>query len=352
MRVLILAEYNGLNSVIKNYADGIGTFAQVVCSIDLFWSEEHEFDIIHIHWPEGFCQENTSQDYLERLDSQFIAWKNKGTRIVLTRHNAHSHRNSEFDKAIYSIVFRYLDGVVHLGETSMNEFQVLYPSSTRKDCVINHPNYLNIPNNASKSSARKLLGLKTRDFVFMTFGIIRKKEEQDNLVKAFLAIRSKNAKLIVNQPFIDKSQKSSYVKSLVERFRILYLKTRGVYFNWNYFVPEDNIQNIINAADVVISPRVNQLNSGIVYLGFSFAKIVMGPDIGNIGEVLRNTSNVVFDPNNHESIKKAFENSYNKIGTDLGRRNFDYVRTNCDIVDVGKKHFEFYSVLLNKPEIG
>lgn len=58
----------------------------------------------------------------------------------------------------------------------------------------------------------------------------------------------------------------------------------------------------MSAADLVFIPRIDILNSGNVFLGLTFNKIVVGPAVGNIEEQLKELDLPVFDPKKRKSV--------------------------------------------------
>ena len=58
---------------------------------------------------------------------------------------------------------------------------------------------------------------------------------------------------------------------------------------------DDNELNILcSASDIMLIAKQNNLNSGNIALGFSFSNIVLGPETGNIGEILKSTNNPTY----------------------------------------------------------
>ncbi len=55
----------------------------------------------------------------------------------------------------------------------------------------------------------------------------------------------------------------------------------------------------------------DELNSGNITLGFTFGLVVLGRNGGDIGEILKETKNPVFDPADDKSIKIALNTSLN-----------------------------------------
>ncbi len=61
------------------------------------------------------------------------------------------------------------------------------------------------------------------------------------------------------------------------------------------------------ASNVIFIQRKGQLNSVNIPLAFLFHKVVIGPDSGNIGELLRNTGNPVFRSDKKQDIIRALK---------------------------------------------
>ena len=77
------------------------------------------------------------------------------------------------------------------------------------------------------------------------------------------------------------------------------------------FVSQSEIKNICNSSDILLIFRSDSLNSGNIPLGFTFGCYVVGPNIGNIGEILIRNNNTVFDIKNIDykfTVKHSIEN--------------------------------------------
>jgi glycosyltransferase involved in cell wall biosynthesis len=122
---------------------------------------------------------------------------------------------------------------------------------------------------------------------------------------------------------------------------------RKTYKLFNTFVSDDNVQTYMNAADVLVVPRTAQLNSGLVYLGLSFGKIIVAPDMGNITEVIEQTHNVLFNPNDVNSLKEAMLNAYSLKDSNLDFDNRVYAQEYGDWDTIAEQHIDFYRQKLN-----
>ena len=112
------------------------------------------------------------------------------------------------------------------------------------------------------------------------------------------------------------------------------------------YVDENMMSLFLEASDVVFVSRSNTLNSGNVYLALSYGKAIVGPDYGNIGQILRKTGNSVFEPGNVQSASDAIGQAYVDHKT-LGERNSQYA-SKIDNLELAKNHLDFYRTLIRE----
>jgi hypothetical protein len=92
--------------------------------IQAFWNVADDYDIIHIHWPEMFFNWRIpTENDLENLSNSFEKWKQKGAKIVYTRHDEDSHYslNKPMTQKMFDLVKKNAYAIVHLGEYSKRE---------------------------------------------------------------------------------------------------------------------------------------------------------------------------------------------------------------------------------------
>jgi hypothetical protein len=358
VKVLFAINPNRPNSVTDNFLRGLKEAGQAVhSSFATFWKDEtSQYDIIHIQWPESLLRwkEPKVQD-LAALDKRLSDWKIRGSKIIVTRHNYLPHTYFSLNDKLYQTVYQRADGIIHFSDFSQQEFRQRYPSLT--DCehaIIPHPLYSDLKNNIKSSAARKLLGLSDKDRVFLVFGNIRLMEEQNMVIQSFLDCQLEDKKLVFSNGILTEISRDSirrypfkYVRRVLDRlFNYNYLKFKKITIK-DQFVPSEEIQNFLNASDVLIIQRINQLNSGNIPLGFTFGKVVIGPGTGNIGEILQQTGNPVFDPSDYNSIRDAMMKGMELARMGHGNKNRAWAEEHCSFKEVGKKHLAFYQQLAN-----
>lgn len=88
------------------------------------------------------------------------------------------------------------------------------------------------------------------------------------------------------------------------------------------FIPDSEIQYYLNAADVVLISRKAPLNFGILPLAFQFRNVVVGPDFGNVGEILKLTGNPTFNFNSDASGSNALKEAEGMVNLGKGKVNY------------------------------
>jgi hypothetical protein len=349
MKVLLAANLNSGNTYIDSlYHTLIKQKIEVTASEDDFWDANKTFNIIHVHWLEGLFNwniKNITQNDFNKFKFRLESLKNRNTKIIITRHNVYPHylQDTKLVKKVYDLFYHYVNGIIHLGKFSQEDFKQehQYLTNTILHSVIPHGNYLNLKNSITKNSARSLLNIPEDRFVFLCFGTFRNRAERDMVLKAFKKLKLSNKTLLCSSWNIQGTNNTLLVKLKRTVFNLI-----SHYKLFNTFVSDDNIQTYLNAADALIVPRVKTLNSGLVYLGLSFGKTIIGPKTGNITEVMEQTHNLIYNPNHIDSLTAAMGKAYTLKDMDLDYKNMVYAREYGDWNVIGKLHFDFYNKIL------
>lgn len=353
MKILVLAELDKWNSFKQSLnfilnEQGFDT----VFSLSKFWTSENEdFDIVFFHWEEYLAKgKDTDTSFLEQLEKRMLYWK-KRSKLVILKHNLNVHTPLGNSEQIFEIVNKYQDGVIHMGEYSRREYTKMYSfSEDKKHVIIPHQWYIDTPNEVDKYAARKVLGIDNNKFVMLVFGAVRKKDEADLILKSFSLLNADNKLLLVSSWRGEKkiNKKRYPLKwSLLKIRNILYRFNSELKLNQS-FVAESEVQNYFSASDMLFIPRTDSLNSGNIPLGFTFKKVVVGPNIGNMGEILSNTGNPTFEVNSQGSIEEAINLGYKLSQTNKGLENYEYAAKNWDYDSVGVLYKQFFYSLIKE----
>jgi hypothetical protein len=334
LRVLIAQIPMPQNRFLVDLNNGISKDCAIHHSSDDFWNMRGEFEIVHLHFPEHLTYEiekyyfdgikngpefGLTDELIAETEKRLRYWSAKA-KLVVTRHVLLPHdalRDIMWEK-MYELFYSYADGVAHFAQASIDEFRERYKDTRFVagrppiHVIIPHQNYTTLPNEISRSEARKRLGIPEKASVLLVFGAIRNGDSEKNLiVETFGNLRVPNKLLLVSS-WRETLAKVSWIrlKYWLRDLNRLYYKLHPSY-NFNYgFVEEKDAQTYLNAADVLFIPRLRVLNSGNITLGMTFGRVVVGPDSWDVGELLRETGNPVFDPDHPETAAAAVEEGF------------------------------------------
>jgi hypothetical protein len=319
------------NPFITTLANGIASENHLTeLGVKEFWKVKNEYDIIHINWPELFFdQVQINEDSLSRLSDTFDKWKKKDTKIVFTRHDEKTHYVPDINyQKLFQIMETVADGIVHLGSYSKDSFMQKYPSSKQLHHVIPHHTYDTLyTNNISKRDARKAINIPLNKVVIMSFGAFRHIEEYLLVKDCYENLNLSNKFLLV----------PSWNRGNDYSIKNCYLG-RGS-------VDEDMLPYCFAACDIVLIQRLRLLNSGNIPLAFLFNKTVVGPNIGNIGELLDNINNFSFDPFQKDSINDAMNMAVHRLSQGP-QVNEEFARKNLNASLICDKYRSFYQCLM------
>jgi hypothetical protein len=341
-RILMTSRY-GIDSYTQPLVDHIRHYCDVVCGADLFWESAEHFDIVHFQWPEElFGWGAITADDLEKLENRIEFWKTKGAKLVITRHNEVPHVSASNNKALYAIFKKHCDGQIHMGNYSMEKLS--YQGAI--NVVIEHPHNIHLDLGLDRNETRKKYRIAEKKTVWLVFGKLRKMKEEDNVIRNFMKFRNPDDVLYISHSnIIQKTVSGPFFERLKFRLRKKYLESKGVIFN-NKIYDNVELNELLTMSDVVVISRTHNLNSGILYLSYSFKKLVIAPAIGNIKEKL--LKNPFFVPDNNASIVNAFIEARQLLKTNSNMLNYEYVETACDHEKIAHEHYEFYKSILEK----
>lgn len=313
-----------MNRFLVDLNQALSTQSELTHDANAFWNMEGDFDVVHLHFPEYLTLE-IQESYRSGLRDELIAetekrlrfWAERST-IVVTRHVLLPHdalENPQWEK-MYEMFYRYTHGVVHFAQASIDEFQERYSltkffNGPPQHAIVPHHNYASLPNVVSRAEARQRLGIPNNKNVMLVFGSIRNDEEISLILDTFHGLRQRRKLLLVSK-WREKLANVSWIrlKYWLRDFNRLYYRLHPSYhFNFG-FVEEENTQLYLNAADVLFIPRLKVLNSGNITLGMTFGKVVVGPDSWDVGQLLRETGNPIFDPEQPKTAIASVEEGF------------------------------------------
>ena len=327
-----------LEDAIQEHHKGI----EFVSRKDEFWTDD-KWDIVHVMWPDIFAPYmQEGKNLLERLR----VLKNNGTKIIAHIHNLTTHTKNEVMRDAYDIVYEEADIMIHLGTYSLNILKDKYPS--KMHVLIPHHIYDTIYSQKmpSKPEALHYFGLKKCVYA-ISFGRVRNAREKDLI---FRAVKScPNIKFVVPR-FIDIPHGKINKRWIKQRLKWLYyrIKYPNLIINGNEYVTNEELPIYYALADISFIQRIDTLNSGNVPLGMFFGKVIVGPEVGNVGRVIEETGNFSFDPNDTESVRKALVAANEAVKHDKGEENREYATRNWSTKHIAEKLWDVYEQIINE----
>ena len=305
----------------------------VVYGLERLWTEYvFDCDIVHFQWPEfiwGPQKKVFSDNDITRTSHRLAQLKEKGIGIFVQVHNLKPHaKNDKNILRMYELLYQHADVIVHMGNYSRELLQPQYPKA--QHVVIPHHIYDDIYSfNIPQEEARQRLHLPTDKKIILSFGKFRNDEERDfvlslrkNLNSQLSTFNFHFSTVFLMPGFYRETLHTWNPKKLAVRlYNTCKYKLMGIKFS-NDIIPDDLMQCYFCAADVVLIQRLDILNSGNLPMAFHAGKVVVGPDVGNVGQILRETGNFTFDPHNIKSAVGTLQKALTE--TTKGNKNKIY----------------------------
>lgn len=342
--ILNLSVHEMMEAAHKFGKDQYGENFALDIALAPFWEVENpSYDIIHIHWQEAlFDWKEVSKKDILKLEKRLKQLKKQGKKIVITRHNSIPHRRAKNDALLYQKSFEYADAIFHMASFSHKEYLEFYGHHDWAKKQTHHFApiiiYNKLPNTISKIAARKKLGIATDKFVYMVLGSIRNDSEKLLLETIANQIPAKEDMLYVAQwPFYGN-------RPLLKQWRKLQMKMKysNHFFKAAQPIDDAAMQIYLNACDVLISPRIDSLNSGLISLGFSFGKVVLGAGVGNMKDILTKTNNPIYNPKALHDLASPLKQAKKQALENKGKENLIFAKKEWSWLQVGKLQVEAY----------
>jgi beta-1,4-mannosyltransferase len=241
-------------------------------------SDLEQVDVLHLHWPESPLNLPDPSGIDLTLEAIRLA-RAQNVRVVWTAHNlkAHAGIHPNLERQFWFEFCGSLDGVIALSESSRLALLEAHPILERVPItVIPHGHYRDVyPNTVSRKEARAKLNLTPEIPMLAFVGQVRAYKGIPELLEAFGQLEGNARLLIAGKPV--PPEDAPHLETLAARDPRVHLELG--------FVPDDRLQLLFNAADLVVLPYRQILNSGSALLSLSFNRSVLAPAIGSLPEL-------------------------------------------------------------------
>jgi beta-1,4-mannosyltransferase len=276
-------EFSEINPVLSLLYDSLEKSGVHVSSFSKRKLLQESWDVLHLHWPtENIVGRKYVRDVIPRL---LIFWtmlkvaRFKKTKIFWTAHNIEPHEQKHplLERVFWRVFLPNVDGIICMSQTGKQELFRHHPETQSIPIfTIPHGHYRGAyPDEMTEDEARTALGLPSDDFVAVFLGQIRAYKGVERLIRCFIEAQITNAKLIVAGSAADDVARDITKVSEANSNVRLFLE----------FVNQNDIQKYLRAADLVILPYTQILNSGSAILALSFDRPILVPACGTLIEL-------------------------------------------------------------------
>jgi len=345
-RVVIISKVL-LNPYVRLLCDGVRT-AGIQCQIDrdfgLPWLRAHRgrVDVVHIHWLEMLYLYPRFKQRLRRTLSVVAAillarmWS---IRLVYTVHNLNPHEQPHpvWAGLVNRFIFHFADAI-HVHDAAMAARIVRRYGRRRGVHVIPHGNYIGAyPDACTREEARERLRIDPAAFAYLFLGQVRQYKGIEDLLDAYEAIRDDTSLLLIAGRARDESYGREVEVAVTQR--------QGVRLHLG-FVPDDEVQYYMRAADVCVLPYRQVTTSGAAILAFSFGLPVIAPRVGCFVDLIGDEQGIVYDTARPGALAEALSMARHVDLNKARQAALAYAQT-LDWAVIGSQHASLYHSLVS-----
>ena len=235
--------------------------------------------IFHILW-------NNKFEYFDRT-LLMVYYKLCGKKIVFTVHNVNQarrdHRDSLLNRLTLRTQYQLSDHIfVH---TQKMKTELLQDFGVRERAVTIIPFGINnsLPDtDLTPALAKQKLGIGNSEKAILFLGRMRPYKGLEYLLSAFRLLKSRHADYRLIIAGDEKKGSEDYMDKIRQTIRDefdpeeIILKIQ--------FIPDEEMELYLKAADVLVLPYKEIFQSGVLFLGYSFGLPVVATDVGSFRE--------------------------------------------------------------------
>ena len=358
MKVLFLPDYSAANAYQRALSDALAavdvtvaadpTRARRILPVTEALRRHGRPDVIHVHWTEPYIAGGGSRV------SRVKAWRTllelrlarrAGAALVWTAHDLFRHDRREdpgeldFMRSLFTLCDRV---IVHCSAAADVLLETLGVGETGRGklAIIPHGHYIGAyPDAVTRAEARERLSLPSSARVISFVGWVRSYKGVWELLEAFHGIVAPDARLVIAGEAVDGAYAARLTAAARADERVLL--SIG-------FVPDDELQLYLRAADVVAAPFLEIFTSGSVLLGMSFGRAVIAPRRGCVTDVLDERGGILYDADDPQGLEGALRVALESDTEAMGQHNAASL-TRFDWDRVAEATRKVYEAALRKP---
>jgi beta-1,4-mannosyltransferase len=238
------------------------------------------YSVWHVHWPDELLIGDPL--YVLSRIARFLAavdcLRMRGTKIVWTIHNCSSHEklHPSLEAWFWRRFIPRVDGVISLSSSGLSNALESFPALRKiPKIIIPHGHYRDEYPFRNRD-ARPMLGIPSDARVLLFFGQVRPYKNVETLVRVFREVTTDSALLDI----VGHSDSSTLSEKILREAS----SDNRVRVRLEFLRPDELFAHA-SAADVVVLPYREILNSGSAILGLSLNRPILVPDLGAMGDL-------------------------------------------------------------------
>ncbi len=228
--------------------------------------------------------------------------KNKHTKIISIADNIIPHEKRPGDNFLCNYFINSADGFITMSESVLVDLRKF--NKNKPGILSPHPIYDHYGKTESREIALKKINLSENYRYVLFFGFIRDYKGLDLLLNAFADpyFRENNIKLIVAGEF--------YTDDSVYMNLISALKINDLVELRTDYIPNSEVPNYFNSADIIAQPYKSATQSGVTQISYHFNKPMLVTNVGGLPEIVPHLkAGYVVNPDSEE-IKDALKDYF------------------------------------------
>lgn len=258
-----------------------------------------ELAVLHLHWLYGLYMNRLGTPRrLARFLGSLRAARELGYRMVWTAHNLLPHRSTPRLLHLYvrRLIMAQADAVIAHCEYGR---RALLQRFNRRGPVYVIPigSYAGVyPISRTRAIARERLGIPDESFVYLFLGNIEAYKGLDVFVGAFQAQATPEDIALI----AGRNRDEALVRRLAQQAgRDARLRLHAG------FIPDEDMQDFLLSADVMVAPFSQVLTSSSVIVGLSYGLPVIVPDLGCLPELVASEAGIVYEAGDRSALAEA-----------------------------------------------
>jgi glycosyltransferase involved in cell wall biosynthesis len=305
--------------------------------------------IFHILW-------NNKFEYFDRT-LLMLYYRALGKKIALTAHNINQGRRDSNDSLLNRLTlrvqYRLADHIFVHTRKMKNELLENFGVHERAVTVIRYPINNAFPDtDLTPAEAKRRLGISDAERTIVFFGRIRPYKGLEHLLAAYQKLLASNLKyrlIIAGEPKKGSEDYLDEMRRVISRDfnrEQIILKIQ--------FIPDEEIELYLKAADVLALPYNEIFQSGVLFLGYSFGLPVVATDVGSFrDDIIEGRTGFLCSPGDPVDLAVTIERYFESdLYNDLKNRRQeirDYANAQHSWNAVGEITRDVYAELLGHP---